>query len=148
MTGQRLTAQFDGAVDSRNIRIDGPRSGTRSAPTISQSAAGTQVVLASADTPGIYRVSSKGNEADAAAIRFSVSTPPSEMELTPLSPDRRIQIARQLDARWADPNTRPMPAVQDAQRSGWSLWLPCLAAVIAMGVVELALMRRWTGGSS
>lgn len=147
-TAERLTAQFDTALDPRNIRVDPPRNSVRPTPAISQSTGETQVVIASTETPGAYCISTKGKDADPSAIRFSVSTPPSEMDLTPLPLDRRAQIARQLAARWADPDVRPLPAVQDAQRSGWNLWLPCIGAVIGMGVVELTLMRRWAGGAA
>jgi hypothetical protein len=77
-------------------------------------------------------------------IPFVVQASRLESDLRSLDPQQWTQFAHWLEFERIAPAQRSISREVAAARKGSELWLPFIAAVIAMGIVELALVRRWS----
>jgi hypothetical protein len=81
----------------------------------------------------------------ARVVQFVVRTPPAESDLTPLTAAQWDDLSRELGFERIEPGRQPVAAAVSAARGGHDLWLTAVLAVIALGVAELFVVRRWTG---
>ena len=77
-------------------------------------------------------------------IPFVVQKPRLESDLRGLEPEQWRQFAQWLGFERMDPSRTPVSQQVASARKGYELWLPLMAAVIVMGLVELAVVRRWS----
>jgi len=81
-------------------------------------------------------------------VDFVIRTPSTESDLTPLSPAQWQEITRTLGFEPIDPARESVVVAVSAARSGHELWLSLVGVVIVLGIVEMAIVRRWSGGAT
>jgi hypothetical protein len=77
-------------------------------------------------------------------IPFVVQSSRLESDLRPLAADQWNQFANWLGFEEIDPVRRSISRQVASARRGNELWLPLTAAVLCLGIIELAVLRRWT----
>jgi hypothetical protein len=68
-----------------------------------------------------------------------------ESDLTPVTEKRWKELAGELGFERINPERESVVAAVAAARGGRELWLSMVSVVIALGLIELVLVRRWSG---
>jgi hypothetical protein len=74
-----------------------------------------------------------------------VRPPAGESDQSTLSDGRWGELGNALGFERIEPGRESIAGVVAGARSGHELWLTVIAAVIVLSLVELAVVRRWTG---
>jgi hypothetical protein len=100
--------------------------------------------------PGIYRVRVEAKDPATLpdwarqGVSFVVQKPRLESDLRALEADQWQRLSQWLGFERLDSSRRPVSQQVASARRGSELWLPLMAAVIVMGLIELAVVRRWS----
>jgi hypothetical protein len=141
--GQPIVARFGPGVNVTKAAVRTPAGETRPLP-----ATRGEVRYARTEQPGEYRLEVEGTMPKSArTVHFVVRTPPAESDLTPLSAERWDVLAQELGFERIEPGRQSIAGAVAASRGGRDVTLTVLGVVIALGVVELAVVRRWAGGA-
>jgi hypothetical protein len=142
--GSPLIAQFGPGADVRDARVRLPSGEFRPLPVTRG-----EVRYSRTGQPGAYTIFVNGTMPDwMKRVDFVIRTPSTESDLTPISPAQWQEITRTLGFEPIDPARESVVAAVSAARSGHELWLSLVGAVIVLGVVEMAIVRRWSGGAT
>ncbi len=79
--------------------------------------------------------------------RYVVNAPRDESDPTPVSTQRWAWLQNSLRFKWLDSEKDPMAAQVASQRTGTGLHMVLIGVVIALALVEMALVRNWAKGS-
>jgi hypothetical protein len=145
--GEEIVIPFDEPVDESRIELtrDGER--ISAIPFLAQN---QQLRLTDTQRPGIYRMHVRGREGggrDPRPVHFVVQTPLHEADLSSLTDDEWDRLGHNFTfERLEVGGARPLVATLRTERGGRELWLPLLLAVMALGVGEMWLSRRWSAG--
>ena len=80
-------------------------------------------------------------------MHFVVQTPLQEADLRSLTGEEWDRLARNFSFELVNVGTdQPLIATLRTERGGRELWLPLVLVVMALGVGEMWLSRRWSAG--
>jgi hypothetical protein len=100
--------------------------------------------------PGVYRFRIEARDPKSLpewakrGVPFVVQSSRLESDLHALEPDQLKQFANWLGFQQINPAQRSISREVASARTGNELWLPLMAAVICLGIIELAVIRRWS----
>jgi hypothetical protein len=141
--GSPLVAQFGPGADVREARVRLPSGEFRPLPVTRG-----EVRYSRTSQPGIYTFFVNGTMPDwMKRVDFVIRTPSAESDLTPLSPAQWQEFSHTLGFERIDPARESVVAAVSAARSGHELWLSLVGVVIVLGILEMAVVRRWSGGA-
>jgi hypothetical protein len=141
--GRPIIAQFGPGADVKKAEIRLP-SGERKALPVTRG----EVRYSRTEQLGEYKimVNKEGvPEWAKKGISFVVRTPSVESDLTPMNDKQWKELADELGFERINPQRESVAAAVAGARGGHELWLSMISMVIALGIVELVLVRRWTG---
>jgi hypothetical protein len=139
--GVPIVAQFGPGVELREGKIRLPSGETRALPVTRG-----EVRYARTDQPGVYTMIVDGTLPDwMKRVNFVVRTPSTESDLTPLTDAQWKALSRELGFERIDPARESVGAAVASARGGHELWLSLVGVVIVLGIVEMAVVRRWSG---
>jgi hypothetical protein len=142
--GRPLVVEFNEPVDEKTLRLRQP-DGTwveGSKLQLTQRGLRTEVRYAAPEQPGAYLL--QGHVGSHwPSTWFVVDAPRAEADPTPLSEARWKELERGLGFERLDPTRRTIANAQSTARGGRPLWLPLLACVIALSLLELGIARVW-----
>ena len=142
--GSPLIAQFGPGADVRDARVRLPSGESRPLPVTRG-----EVRYSRTAQPGVYSIFVNGTMPDwMKRVDFVIRTPSVESDLTPLSQAQWQEITRTLGFEPIDPTRESVVAAVSGARSGHELWLSLVGAVIVLGILEMAIVRRWSGGAT
>jgi hypothetical protein len=140
--GSPLVAQFGPGADLREARVRLPSGESRPLPVTRG-----EVRYSRTGQPGVYTFFVNGTMPEwMKRVDFVIRTPSAESDLTPLSPAQWQELTRTLGFERIDPARESVVAAVSAARSGHELWLSLVGVVIVLGILEMAIVRRWSGG--
>jgi hypothetical protein len=139
--GTPIVAQFGPGVELREGKIRLPSGETRALPVTRG-----EVRYARTDQPGVYTMMVDGTLPDwMKRVNFVVRTPSTESDLTPLTDAQWKELSQALGFERIDPAKESVGAAVASARGGHDLWLSLVGIVIVLGIVEMAVVRRWSG---
>jgi hypothetical protein len=142
--GSPLVAQFGPGVDVREARVRLPSGEFRPLPVTRG-----EVRYSRTGQPGVYTFLVNGAMTEwMKRVDFVIRTPSAESDLTPLSSVQWQDLTRALGFERIDPARESVVAALSAARSGHELWLSLIGVVIVLGILEMAIVRRWSGGAT
>jgi hypothetical protein len=137
--GQPIVARFGPGINVTRAQVRLPSGEVRPLP-----ATRGEVRYARTEQPGEYRLEVDGNmPRSARTVHFVVRTPPAESDLTPLTSAQWNDLSRGLGFERLEAGRQAVAAAVASSRGGHDLWLTMIGATIALGVAELAVVRRW-----
>lgn len=146
--GEQIVIPFDETVDESRIELtrDGERISATPLPAQNQ-----QLRFTETNRPGIYRLHVTGREGGRGRgrrpVHFVVQMPLQEADLHSLTGEEWDRLARNFSFELVNVGTdQPLIATLRTERGGRELWLPLVLAVMALGVGEMWLSRRWSAG--
>jgi hypothetical protein len=139
--GEAIIAQFDSGEEPV-ATVTAPDGARRDVPLQSAGDA-FEARYAATALPGIYTVV-RGLQTQ----HFVVMSPREESDLTPLAPERWQALSSQLGFNLVEMSRTPIASVLPDEHSTHEMWSILLAGVIALGLMELALGRAWSAGTS
>jgi hypothetical protein len=141
--GQPIVARFGPGINVTKATVRTPANETKALP-----ATRGEVRYARTEQPGEYRLDVEGTMPKSARrVDFVVRTPPAESDLSPLTAERWDVLSRGLGFERIEPGRQSIAGAIAAARGGRDVTLTMVGIVIALGVVELAVVRRWAGGA-
>jgi hypothetical protein len=141
--GQPIVARFGPGINVTKATVRTPAGETKGLP-----ATRGEVRYARTEQPGDYRLDVEGTMPKSARkVDFVVRTPPAESDLSPLTAERWDVLSRGLGFERIEPARQSIAGAITAARGGRDVTLTMVGIVIALGVVELAVVRRWAGGA-
>jgi hypothetical protein len=139
--GAPIVAQFGPGVELREGKIRLPSGETKPLPVTRG-----EVRYARTDEPGVYTMMVDGTLPEwMKRVNFVVHTPSTESDLTPLTDAQWKGLSRGLGFERIDPAKESVGVAVASARGGHELWLSLVGAVIVLGVLEMAVVRRWSG---
>ncbi len=143
--GQPIIARFGPGMDARKVEVR-PPAGVGAKPVILP-VTGGEVRFADTQHPGVYELIVVDGTVPAWAkrVQYVVQTPPRESDLSPLTAAQWAELGRALDFEMIDPAEQSIAEVVGKARRGRELWLTLVGLVVVLSIVELAVVRRWTG---
>jgi hypothetical protein len=136
-----IVARFGPGTDVTKATVTLPTGDARPLPVTRG-----EVRFSRTQQPGVYTLILDGTMPDwQKRIRYVVRTPPAESDLTPLSNKDWADLERALSFERVEPARESIAAAVSAARGGRELWLTMVGVVIALSLVELAVVRRWAG---
>ena len=139
--GTPIVAQFGPGVELREGKIRLPSGETRALPVTRG-----EVRYARTDQPGVYTITVDGTLPEwMKRVNFVVRTPSTESDLTPLTDAQWKELSRELGFERIDPARESVGAAVASARGGHDLWLSLVGIVIVLGILEMAVVRRWSG---
>jgi hypothetical protein len=141
--GRPIVAQFGPGADVKRAEIHLP-SGEKKLLPVTRG----EVRYSRTEQVGEYKVVvTDGTVPDWAkrGVSFVVRTPSVESDLTPVTEKRWKELAGELGFERINPERESVVAAVAAARGGRELWLSMVSVVIALGLIELVLVRRWSG---
>jgi hypothetical protein len=139
--GMPIVAQFGPGVELREGKIRLPSGETRPLPVTRG-----EVRYARTDQPGVYTIMVDGTLPEwMKRVNFVVRTPSTESDLTPLTDAQWKDLSRSLGFERIDPAKESVGTAVASARGGHELWLSLVGAVIVLGILEMAVVRRWSG---
>jgi hypothetical protein len=140
--GQPIVARFGPGVNVTRAQVRLPSGEVRPLP-----ATRGEVRYARTEQAGEYRLEVDGNmPRSARTVHFVVRTPPAESDLTPLTSAQWNDLSRGLGFERLEAGRQAVAAAVANSRGGHDLWLTMIWATLALGVAELAVVRRWGSG--
>jgi len=141
--GQSIEASLAGPLRGRTATLTLPSGTVRQ---IELTAAGGRFQARFADTrvPGRYTMRATLQGGGETIQDFVVRPTLEESDATPLPEERWKWIEQALGAQRIDADKSALAAVVTKQRSGSELYLPIVALVGALLLVEICLVRLWT----
>lgn len=141
--GQPIVARFGPGINVTKATVRTPAGESKALP-----ATRGEVRYSRTEQPGEYRLDVEGTMPKSARqVHFVVRTPPAESDLSPLTPERWDVLSRGLGFERIEPGRQSITAAIAAARGGRDVTLTMVGVVIALGLVELAVVRRWAGGA-
>jgi hypothetical protein len=138
--GEPIVAMVDegGAVPQGYVNIN---TAVPSRAPLNFRPSGAQFEARFTDTwrPGVYTVVTRRQ-----SLNFVVSPPREEADLTPLTAQRWSQLGDMLGFQLVETGQTPLASVMGPDRSPQELWPMLLAAVLLLGVSELAIAKWWS----
>jgi hypothetical protein len=138
--GQPIVARFGPGATVREARVR--TAGGEYKPLLVTRG---EVRFADTEQPGVYLVQVQLDDGKWANQSYVVRTPGVESDLSTLGEGQWGELANALGFERIEPGREAIAAVVAGARSGHELWLTAIAAVIVLSIVELAVVRRWTG---
>jgi hypothetical protein len=117
--------------------------GRREPAVLSHSGSLAQIRYGSTDLPGRYTVVARTG-ADDTRWFVAATTARPESNLAALAPEELDAYARRLGAAVLEADSPSFDTAVGAVREPGELWLPLILAALAVGLVELAVARRWS----
>jgi hypothetical protein len=145
--GEPIAIPFDDATDESRIELSRDGERMSATPFLVQN---QQLRFTDTQPPGIYRMQVRGREGGGRAqrpVHFVVQTPLQEGNLRSLTEEEWQRLAHNFAFERVDVGAaQPLVATLRTERGGRELWLPLLLAVMALGIGEMWLSRRWSAG--
>jgi hypothetical protein len=139
--GSPIVAQFGPGVDLREAKVRLPSGEVKPLPVTRG-----EVRYSRTDQPGVYTLLVDGTLPEwMKRVQYVVRTPSTESDLTPLTPGQWTDLSRALGFERIDPARESIVGVASSARGGHELWLSLVGMVIILGIVEMAVVRRWAG---
>jgi hypothetical protein len=143
-TGAEIVARFEPQVPATRGTVIRPDGSTDRCEIISAEGR-SEARYAATDLAGVYTIRAGARAADP-SVKFALAPPSHEADLTPLDEAGWARLQDQLGFTRMEPTERTLAARLIGTRSsgaGERVWLIALAAVLALFVIELTLMRAW-----
>jgi hypothetical protein len=142
--GQPIVARFGPGINVTKAEVRLPSGEVRPLP-----ATRGEVRYARTEQAGEYRLQVDGTMPKwAQTVRFVVRTPPAESDVTPLTGRQWDELSRELGFERIEPGRQSVAAAVASSRGGRDMWLTMVGVVIALGLTELAVVRRWGGAGA
>jgi hypothetical protein len=144
-TGTQIVARFEPEVAATRATVVRPDGSIDRCEIISGEGR-SEARYAGTDLAGVYTIRAGPRGADR-SIKFALSPPSHEAELTPLDETGWSRLQEQLGFTRMEPSDRSLAARLVGTRdsgAGDRYWLLALGGVLALFVIELALTRAWT----
>jgi len=147
--GEAIVARFGPGMDARKVQIKLPAGEGGAVKPVVLPVTGGEVRFTGTQHPGVYDLTVvDGNVPDwAKKVQYVVQTPPRESDLTPLTAQQWGAMGKSLDFEMVDPGERSIGTVVAGARRGRELWLTLVGMVVVLSILELAVARRWGGGT-
>jgi hypothetical protein len=144
--GWPIVARFGPGIDVKSASIRLPTNEVKQLPVTRG-----EVRYSRTEQPGEYRLTVDGTMPDwmrGKPMYFMVRTPPVESDLTPLTAKEWSELSGALSFERVEGSREAIAGAVGAARGGHELWLTMVGVVIALSIVELAVVRRWAAGEA
>jgi hypothetical protein len=146
--GEPLVGSFAAAPGLKTATVRRGRTGrgTSADPTIPLTLAGDRLEFRYSNTAdaGIYRVTTRPTDAEDAPLFFVVNRPGAESDLSPLSSRQWDELQATLGVQRIEPTPDALAAALSSGAAPREMWPMLLAAVLVLGLLELAAERLWS----
>jgi len=143
--GSPIVAQFGPGTELRKATVRVPNSSEARPLPVTRG----EVRYSRTELPGLYTLTLEGTLPDwlkrRGVVHFVVRTPSAESDITPLTGAQWGELSGGLGFELIDPARVGVAGAIASARGGHELWLGLVAGVIVLGILELAVARRWSG---